>query len=143
MSTEAKVATQYLEQMRLDVEQGFDGIEKNLADVRRHTDQLLRDVKFPEAVATTFGVVESALSAMIEATQAFCAGSVDPGEAGGLLGELRSSYTMERERTLHDGVVGGLVPRESEPWATDGPADSEGPRATSDEEDLGENVELF
>jgi hypothetical protein len=93
-------------------------------------------------VARNFGTLEEALEAVLRATASYGARPVDWSDVGALLGDLRASYTMERERAVHDGVARGLAGEKSSvggerPTANDRAMQSGG------EEDLGANVELF
>jgi hypothetical protein len=99
----------------------------------------VRTLKFPEYVASSFGVAEAALGDVVRLTAASSGTEVDPGDLGALLGDLRKSYTMERERVLHDELVTG--PGQTQPQA--GPVEPVAERQGGAEEDLGDNVELF
>jgi len=142
LSLEANTAGRYLEEMRLEVEQGFDGMERALSHVRARTSELVRTLKFPGYVESSFGAVEAALRDVVQLTAASAATQIPSGDVGALLGDLRNSYTMERERALHDELVTGL-------GQTQPPGDPAGPVADRRggpervEEDLGDNVELF
>jgi hypothetical protein len=142
LSEEAKAAGRYLEEMRMEVENGFGGLEQSLSRVRTRTAELVGTLKFPVYVASSFEMVEEALEAMVQATAAFGTTEVDPVEMGALLGDLRKSYTMEGERALHDELVTGTE-RMPPPIDAELPVSVGQDGARGPEEDLGDNVEFF
>ncbi len=100
---EALMARQLLVEMRSGVAASFEGLDGDFDRLRKAAHRTLDELTFREVITTRFTKMEAALEGVVAAT----AGLVDrESESYELsLASLRASYTMERERAMHDAVA--------------------------------------